>query len=274
MSIEPSTRNAKSTASAGTHSAGERESAEIEKTVSAPSRPGSVEAVRAFQMPVRARHAAAYARPTRKSSFATRIRPAAGGARDAPQRVGRVEPLQHRAPRGDLGALGGHVQVDVDEPVADAHQREAHRDHAGGQVADGGGAHRQRQQRQRHAGAQRPAAAAAARAAASPRPPPATGACRAVPDDCPTMPCRSWNSRTRMTQTPQYWPNDQYPRAARSRRGCGRRPGVVRRGMGELVHRGIMSHRLGAVRLDPDITGTMGYTPRRWLGARFSSSTS
>ena len=52
MSMEPSTRNAKSTTSAGTHNPGERKSGEMEKAVSAPSSPGSIEAVRAFQVVV------------------------------------------------------------------------------------------------------------------------------------------------------------------------------------------------------------------------------
>src|SRR5205823_10185044 len=76
VSIDPSTRNANRTATAGTQSAGDRRSAEIENVVSVPSGARSRGAVRAFQTDVAARTTAANVRPSRKSRPAARIRPA------------------------------------------------------------------------------------------------------------------------------------------------------------------------------------------------------
>ncbi len=76
MSIEPSTRNANSTVSAGTQSAGVRKSAEIEKTVWAPSGLRSGGAVRAFHAAAAASANPARARPHRKSTSPTSSSPA------------------------------------------------------------------------------------------------------------------------------------------------------------------------------------------------------
>ena len=77
------------------------------------------------------------------------------GSGDATERVRRMHPLQHGLARPRLRSLCGDVEVDVDQPVADPHEREGEQDPRGRQVAHRERPRAQQPQRERDGRGQR-----------------------------------------------------------------------------------------------------------------------
>jgi hypothetical protein len=78
-----------------------------------------------------------------------------GGPRDTPERIARVEPLEHGPPRPRLLPLRRDVEVDVDQSIADADEHERGHHQRRRLRGERHGRDRQTGQRDRHAGTER-----------------------------------------------------------------------------------------------------------------------
>ena len=124
MSIDPSTRNAESTTSAGSQRPWCRWNAVSENPESSAVAPRAARAGASVPERGEVQRGARRTTGPSGSSCAWRDEAADDGAGDAADRVGRVEPLQHGAVRDRLDALALDVEEHVDETVADTRDRE------------------------------------------------------------------------------------------------------------------------------------------------------